>query len=50
MGCNIHVYADRWATLARAVGYMAIGYFFLAYRGASAPEEPDDLTPGSDSA
>ncbi len=31
-----------WMMLARTFGMMAIGYFFLAYRGATAPPEPED--------
>ena len=34
-----------WQRMAGSFGVMAIGYFFLAYRGASAPPETDEPQP-----
>jgi hypothetical protein len=31
-----------WQQLGITLGFLSIGYFFLAYRGASAPEEPGE--------
>ena len=33
---------DLWMSMASTFALMAIGYFFLAYRGASAPEKPGE--------
>jgi hypothetical protein len=33
---------DLWLTMASVYALMATGYFFLAYRGASAPQEPGE--------
>ncbi|HSP54006.1 MAG TPA: hypothetical protein VLS25_00330 [Dehalococcoidia bacterium] len=35
---------ELWIEMASDFALMAVGYFFLAYRGASAPDEPDEMS------
>lgn len=37
---------DLWMDVASSFGLMAVGYFFLAYRGATADEDGDGEEPG----
>jgi hypothetical protein len=36
---------DLWRNIAWSFSLLAVGYFFLAYRAATAPEETDEVSP-----